>query len=55
MRNSVPNTYGYRDSHRDPATTDANCYCYCDSHSHSGNHSDAFLEPQPNARSGPGA
>ena len=52
MRNSVPNSDGYRDSHRDPATADANCYC--DSHG-AGHHSDAFLEPKPNARSGAGA
>ena len=53
MRNSIPNTDGYRDSPRDPATiADANC----DSHSHgAGHHSDAFGEPQPNARSGAGA
>ena len=55
MRNSVPNTDGYRDSHRDPAIiADAHCYCYCYCHS-AGHHSDAFREPDPNDRSGAGA
>jgi len=56
MRNSVPNTDGYRDSHRPATIADAPCYCYSDSHSHgTGHYPDAFLEPKPNARSGAGA